>query len=556
MGEDTISFVISLKGGTESAAQIAKVKTAVNEAGGSLKQFGGTTSAVGRSAGRFTSGLKGMLVQLGLVGLAYKSYSSAKNAILFTKNLAESTSKLTTSTGLSVEKASAYLNIAEALGVPQASLTTSFTKLSKQAVKQSEATGKTITAFDKLGISTKFVREHAHDFNGILDKTLERLKGMPAGIQKTALESEIFGKGWAALNPLLGEGAEHLRHLLDVAKKYGAVLSGGTTKELAQLREAQVESTLATDGLRISFTKLAGPSLIAALKGFARLKNDLRTNNMKGFNAEVGKLATVFEKVIEVFEENAIEGFGQTGPRMAKALWHGFQGASLGNELLIAGALATKLGLTGTIFKALGKLLGKQVAVGAAAEIGSAAAGASVAGTFATVFVAALPAALAAAGIVGVFKAFMSPPEKEVPYKPLHKALQKSIATGKPIPHAFGGEKETTVYGPGRSKVLEQERLRRLHGEGMPVNRGKPEWHRHEEAAPAHGAFGARTVAAGLVEVGERGPELLNLPPAATVEPLTHGAVEPGGDIVLKVDGRELARVNRRQALQSQASGA
>jgi hypothetical protein len=46
------------------------------------------------------------------------------------------------------------------------------------------------------------------------------------------------------------------------------------------------------------------------------------------------------------------------------------------------------------------------------------------------------------------------------------------------------------------------------------------------------------------------GPELVDLQPGATVSPLSGMR---GGDIVLKVDGREWARVTRRQILAAQA---
>jgi hypothetical protein len=54
----------------------------------------------------------------------------------------------------------------------------------------------------------------------------------------------------------------------------------------------------------------------------------------------------------------------------------------------------------------------------------------------------------------------------------------------------------------------------------------------------------------GMAIVGEAGPELVDLQPGATVSPLSGMR---GGDIVLKVDGREWARVTRRQILAAQA---
>jgi hypothetical protein len=70
-------------------------------------------------------------------------------------------------------------------------------------------------------------------------------------------------------------------------------------------------------------------------------------------------------------------------------------------------------------------------------------------------------------------------------------------------------------------------------------------------------AAGGTTTSAGLVRVGEHGPEVMSLPQGATVTPLKPGSMtgQPT-PIILQVDGREFARVYARQALMAQAAGA
>lgn len=61
----------------------------------------------------------------------------------------------------------------------------------------------------------------------------------------------------------------------------------------------------------------------------------------------------------------------------------------------------------------------------------------------------------------------------------------------------------------------------------------------------------------GPAVIGERGPEILNLPRGSSVTPIMMGSPSlniGSGDIVLKVAGRELARINRREILKAQAA--
>lgn len=584
--ESTLEFIVSVKGGPEGAAEVDKVKAAVAGAGGTIKQFGGVTDNASKSSKGFTSGLKGMLVQLGLISLAYKGYGAAKNAITWTDQLVTSTNKLTKSTGLSVEKASQYLTVTEALNIPTSALSTAFNKLSKDAVTQADAHGKTITAFDRLGISEKFVNEHTHDFNGLILETAQRLKELPAGFHKASIEQELFGRGATQLGPLLGEGAKGIERLLGTAKKYGAEIKGKSiAEELDKLKQAQLESTLATDGLRISFTKLAGPSIVQALQMFARLKNDLRTGNMGAFDKEIGKGAEVLEKITDEWEVKTVESFGQLAPRLLKAFVNGFVHASLGNEILISGLIISKMGLKDAAFDKLGhsaidaflspfrKGAGARVAGDAVAEDMSvgASGGFSKAGTaMGLVMGASLIAAVVllaktqlgheveeALGLRHKEKSAMEL-AIENPASITPESLAKMTpAQRKELRHI--GHIDTERHYPKvlyDSQAKLQKTVAHEHKSSAAAMREVEAQYNHPKHRKAHGAFGAEVLSPGLVEVGERGPELLHLPPAATVAPMKPGSLGDNRDIVIKVDGRVLARVNRRQQIQSEAAGA
>lgn len=626
MSDENIQFVVSLRGGSESAAEVRKVKEAITEAGGATRTLGAESHSAAGGASSLTGGLKRLAVGLLAVGAGYKIYNAAKGAISYTKELAESSNALTKATGLTIEESSRYVGVAGALGVSSSQLNMSFKALATQTEKQATKThastdtsGKhrlaviaqelalgnlekrmakgtitqaeyrleleklklnasktaavlapTKTAFDKLGITQEWVTKHGKNFNEVILEVTKRLNEMKGSPEKTKIETELFGRSWATLNPLLGEGAAHLEHVLDISKKFGVELHGGVNKELEELREAQLESTLASDGLRIAFTKTAAGPMINLLKGFAQLKLAAGKGEWGKFNQGLSKAMTVGGHIIETFEVRAAEGFGQLAPKLVTALWNGFKQASLPNKALMAGLIFSKLGLTDNVFSGLGKVLGQRVAAGAVAE-SAAVSGAGV--TLGAVFgVAILGAAAGYLLSKGFPNGLFGKPE------PTKKHAEGTLAgQGKGTylrknldgkyevaPKRGFGHTEAGAVG-GVRQHAEAGAVGGPHGKPTPAPKGK-----EIVVTDSHGrtyylnpgekvpgmAFGGSVRRGGMVEVGEHGRELLNLPTGASVTPLAPGSMRDERPMYLQVDGRVLARVLRRQDLLSQASGA
>lgn len=618
MSDENIGFVVSLRGGSESAAEVRKVKEAITEAGGATRTLGAESRSAAGGASNFAGGLKRMAAGLLAVGAGYKLYNAAKGAISYTKELAESSNALTKATGLTIEESSRYVGVAGALEVSSGQLNMAFKSLAKQTETQSTKThvsadssskhrlavigqelalaalekrmakgtisqaeynlqlekiklnasktesvlAPTKTAFDKLGISQQWVAKHGKDFNAVILEVTKRLNEMKGSPEKTKIETELFGRSWAALNPLLGEGSAHLEHVLAVSKKFGVELKGGINKELEELREAQLESTLASDGLRIAFTKTAAGPMINLLKGFARIKNFAREKNWPAFSKELGKAFTVVEHVVETFELRAIEGFGQIAPKMVTALWNGFKHASLPNKVLLAGIIATKFGLTGAIFSGIGSKLAGNIAGGMAkgealGAVGTA--GGALGGFFGKAFIAAAIGA-------GLYSFLKNSDTEEPLSEAFHGIFGGETALEKKRGAGQKAERQSFLATPKHktevskyNKALHKNPYRNIHNRALrkAVEEHDREEHRpHLEGKPAHGAFGASVRRGGSIEVGERGPELLHLPTGASVTPLAPGSLRDERPMYLMVDGKVLARVLRRQDLLGQAAGA
>lgn len=575
---DTLEYVVRLRGGPEAASEASKVREAITGVGGSMKKVNEEGS---RSSGltSFSGGLRKVATGLIAVGAGYKAWEGAKGALEFTHELALGTNKLATATGMSVEESSHWVAAAQAMGVPANALGMTFTRLSAAAEKQVNSNGKQVTAFDKLGISSQFVNEHIHDMPGLLDEVVGRFHNLQGGPEKTALEMEVFGRGWQTLNPLLREGAKGLDDVLGMAAKFGVTLHGNTGAQLEELRKAEMESTFAGDGLRLAFAELAEGPLVELLHGFSSLANAARTGDWVAFDKDAAHLGETLSKIIENVMPHVAETFGHLAPALLSALWHGFETANLGGELVIGGLIAHKLGLDsmafglagrGAMFLFLGGVRGSWRLVSAAGGVmgGWFVGGfetATLAGMYAwdAIKVFAGPGVVAAMGTAGTIAgtafqvAFLAGAAfigfelgkklgEWVANLHFHMDFSKLLTGNSPLTVTEGSDAENASH--HLSQVMKGERhasraeLKSLHS-------------RLTHTGPAQvvsslpkAAFGASVISPGLLEVGERGPEILNLPGGASVNPLAPGSLAgSGGDIVLQVDGRELFRIVRRQ---------
>ena len=88
--------------------------------------------------------------------------------------------------------------------------------LSNAAVSNSKA-------FQELGISQEEVANMSQE--ELFGKTIEALSGMEEGAERTALASKLLGRGASELAPLINGGTEAIQEQMEMAEKYGMVMS-------------------------------------------------------------------------------------------------------------------------------------------------------------------------------------------------------------------------------------------------------------------------------------------------------------------------------------------
>lgn len=569
---ESLEYILKVRGGQGGAAEVAKVREQLGKTGSTVEEVGKKSRSATSGLSGLTGGLKHLAGGLIAVGAGFAAWEGARHALEFTHELAIGTNKLATATHMNAQESSRWVAVASAMGVPQTELGQGFTALSRAAEEQATSTGKNVTAFDRLGISQQFVNAHGHDFKAVLDAAVQGMDNLQGGTEKASLEQKVFGRGWQSLNPLLKEGSKHLEEQLGWAKQFGVELGGNTSQQLEELSNQETKATLAGDGLRLSFAKVAEGPLIEMLQGFSQLAGALRTGDWRAFDKEAEHMGDVVSHLVETALPHVAETAGHLAPAVAAGFWRGFQHANLGGELALGLLVAHKFGLDSMAFHAVGGVAMGLFAGGVRAAWGVVAlAGGAIGTAFAGAFESATLAAMYAWDAVAVFAG---------PEVMAAMASAGAIAGGG-FELAFVGALGIIAFELGK-KLGEWFHQLHFHFDAARILQGKsPIWitedptkaeaaaasERHLEAfagtpgilKPGGIAKAAETrihQRAFHVHADASGPKGSSAAGEAQVTPLAPGSLAFGGDIVLKVDGRELARITKRQIQSAQAQGA
>lgn len=537
MSSEALEYVIRIRGGSEGAAEIRKVDDAIGGTTGRVKTLGEESTRSTKKLGGMAGGVRGVGKALLAAGAGFVAWEAGKKAFGFTEELVKSTKQLTAATGMSTAESSRWAGVTAAVGGNAGQSAMAFQKLASAAQKQTDATHKGIAAhklissaalagtqpLERLGISTAYLEKHQKNLGPVMEEVVSKIHGMSNSTARASVLSNLFGRGWKQLSPILLEGKDHLDGLLKAAKEMGVELKGNSADALEQLREKQIRASLATESLRLRFTELAAKPMGDVLQGFSALTLAIEKNEWGKFNEQAVKIGTTFTKIAEVILPHVAESFGHMAPIILKAFVHGFMSASLGGQAVIAAVLLHKLGLDAAVFRGAGHMAVKAFTATFAGEEASFA----IAGTAAG---AAFEVAFVAAGVVG------------------------AVILGKKIGEILSPAKTEDVGPHGEHWSAERTKGQQRKEESKFHSSLKTPKQRHE-AEIVHKRL------TGLPIPHQRHAPAAKVPALASgglpQSPFAAGGRETAsvGDIHVHIDGRKLFRVNARQALEEQAAG-
>ena len=238
------------------------------------KAYGQEAKQAADATDRQRLSVKGLVGGLGGLGAAYGVYRYAKGALSATEDLTKGTAKLVRLYGLSDKEASAFVATARTRGADAKQVAQSFATLSTKLEALASGGTSAKRVFASIGLDqTDLVGK---DFSEQLDVVSNALEKLPPGYEKANAAKALFGRGFQTLLPLLNQGADGLRDMVDTAEKYGVTLDGKSIRSTEDLIRAQREAQLASLGLQITLGQTLVPALAEVTKEGNQFVQDVR----------------------------------------------------------------------------------------------------------------------------------------------------------------------------------------------------------------------------------------------------------------------------------------
>ena len=197
-----IPIITSLEDtGIKSAkAAFNDFKTAVGKAEGGMGKFKAGSKvaldAVNANAANFA--VAG--------GIAFAKF--AADGVKAFQDLALGAEKFATSTGLSIQDASRYIEAAGDIAVPVDAVEAAIGRLNKTI-------GADPDKVRDLGVDLVYLKDGSLDVNATFLNTIDRIKGIKDPAEKAKVAAQLLGKGWQSMSTLIEMGATDLKKSLD-----------------------------------------------------------------------------------------------------------------------------------------------------------------------------------------------------------------------------------------------------------------------------------------------------------------------------------------------------
>lgn len=320
----------------------------------------GPADSAGQDAGdKFSSGF-GSKMKSGLMaaGVGVAAFGAAAGAALGrsisdVSKYGDHVDKMSQKIGMSREGFQKWDYVLQRAGTSIDSMAPVMKTLSNAAVSNSEA-------FQQLGISQEEVANMSQE--ELFGKTIEALSGMEEGAERTALASKLLGRGASELAPLINGGTDAINEQMEMAEKYGMVMSDDAVKASADFVDAQTTLGMTVGGLKNRLTAEFLPAVTDVTNGLAKMfAGDM--SGLDDIKNGIGEfVGTIAEKVPEMIAKGGemiagfIQGVAERLPEMAQAAADAIKGFAEGFGQDSAGGVEL-LGKAGELMLSLGSAL-------------------------------------------------------------------------------------------------------------------------------------------------------------------------------------------------------
>ena len=246
--------------------------------------------------------VKRSLEKIAAVGIAMGAAIATGTVALIKGSLeaADAMGKMAQKTGTSVETLSVLSYAAKLADVETETLAKGLEKLSQASFKAQNGNVQLQHIFDRLGVSTRDANGNLKDSGIVMEEIAVKFAGMQDGAGKTALAMAIFGKGGAALIPMLDELGEKQEEINAEAHRYGLVLSTSTVEVAAKAHDDLKRLDMIFTGMGYSLLSATLPALDELLQKLISIANTSNLQDLaKSFGGEVVKAVHLLGEALD-----------------------------------------------------------------------------------------------------------------------------------------------------------------------------------------------------------------------------------------------------------------
>ena len=280
-------------------AAFGNFKTAVADAEGGMGKFK-AGSKVALDAVKANAGTLAIAGGAALAGFATK-------AITAFQDIALASGKFADATGLAVEDASRYIEVAGDLSIPVDAVEGAIGRLNKTI-------GADPDKVRNLGVDLVYLNDGSLDVNATFLKTIERIKGIKDPADKARVAAQLLGKGWQSMSELIEMGADDLKASLDSVSS-AQVISDEELAKAKEYRDTMQELGDIWNGF-----------VINAGGVFVEIVSDLKDLTSLDFGNQIKKsvVGTIFTEIGGWFNDN--EEKAKKAEEAAKSLGDAYAG--------------------------------------------------------------------------------------------------------------------------------------------------------------------------------------------------------------------------------------
>ena len=211
-------------------------------------------------------------------------------------DLATSAGKFADATGLAVDEASRFIEVAGDIGIEAGTVETAIGKMNQNL-------GKSPDLFEELGVQVAYANDGTVDANETFLNVIDRLSKIKDPAQKARVATQLLGKGWRDMAELINMGADDLRKSLEGVSD-SKVIDPKELEKAKKFRETMDEFADTLDEIKLAL----GESVIPFLQDMSDLLKGIK-------DFDLGKIGSGLVDIIEYGSvvDDIFKGFGKVG---------------------------------------------------------------------------------------------------------------------------------------------------------------------------------------------------------------------------------------------------